>query len=200
MKKLVSALLVLLSVGLFGQEDSVKTQDKIETGINRIPPAQKTRDWTIGTELDVLPYASGGYYVSLFYGKEQLRYRGVFDHSRVPQFATKEGFTNHEVWAAAFIVDYFFKPNYEGWWVAAGYEYWENQIQDKDELYRLYYNNNVMTYGVGYVWKFAGNFYLNPWAAAHILITGHGPYQMNDLVYKPSVFVPEVSLKIGWHF
>lgn len=157
-------------------------------------------DWTLGTELDLLPYISGGYYVSLWYGKDHLRYRGVYANTNLPSLAVPEGFKNHELWAAAFIVDYFFKENFEGWWVAAGYEYWDSQIETESGSHKLFYNNNVMTVGGGFVWKFAGNFYLNPWGAAHILVTGTGPFEVGDQIYSPSLITPELSLKAGWHF
>jgi hypothetical protein len=184
-------------LGLMGHSQDTTAVDAsvAKPATNRIG-----EDWTIGTELDLLPYISGGYYVSLWYGKDHLRYRGVYARTNVPSFAVPDGFSNHELWAAAFIVDYFFKENFEGWWVAAGYEYWDSQIQTESGSHKLFYNNNIMTVGGGYVWKFADNFYLNPWAAGHILITGTGPFQMGDQTYTPSLFTPELSLKVGWHF
>jgi hypothetical protein len=158
------------------------------------------RTQTVGFELDALPYLSGGWYISGWYGQQHLRYRGVYAQTIVPQFAVPDGFTNHELKVGAFIVDYFFKPNFEGWWVAAGYEYWYNSIQDEAQTDTYIYGNNVTTVGGGYVWKFYKNFYLNPWAAGHILITGTDPVTIGGSVYQPSVFTPEISLKLGWHF
>ena len=195
MKNYLLVFSVFLSLLAFGQDSTVVDESTTATPIGKFG-----EDWTIGTELDLLPYISGGYYVSLWYGKGHLRYRGVYANTTVPSFAVPNGFSNHELWAAAFIVDYFFKENFEGWWVAAGYEYWDNQIQTESGSHKLFYNNNVMTVGGGFVWKFAGNFYINPWAAGHILVTGTGPFEMGDQTYKPSVFTPEVSLKVGWHF
>lgn len=177
-----------------------QAQDSTQVESSETPTKKFGEDWTLGTELDVLPYATGGYYVSLWYGEDHLRYRGVYAKSNIPSFVITEGFKNHELWVAAFIVDYFFKENFEGWWVAAGYEYWDSQIQTESESHKLFYNNNVMTFGGGYVWKFAGNFYLNPWGAAHILVTGTGPYEVGEQTYSPRLFTPELSLKVGWHF
>ena len=195
MKNYLLVFSVFLSALAFSQDSTVVDVTDTAKPSNKIG-----KDWTIGTELDLLPYVSGGYYVSLWYGKDHLRYRGVYARTNVPSFAVPNGFKDHELWAVAFIVDYFFKENYEGWWVAAGYEYWDNQIQTENGSHKLYYNNNVMTVGGGFVWKFAGNFYLNPWAAGHILITGTGPFEMGEQIYSPSLFTPELSLKIGWHF
>ena len=52
-------------------------------------------DCTLCTELDLLPYISGGYYVSLWYGKYHLRYRGVYANTNLPSLAVPEGFKNH---------------------------------------------------------------------------------------------------------
>jgi len=158
-----------------------------------------TSSQTFGAELDILPYIMGGYHVSLWYGKDNLRYRGVYTHANIPSFATPTGFKDHQLWSASFVVDYFFKENFEGWWVSAGYAYWNNQIQDEKATQKLYYTNNVMSFGAGYVWKFAGNFYISPWGGANILITNLGPFELGGSEYTPSGIVPELSLKIGWH-
>ncbi len=59
--------------------------------------------------------------------------------------------------------------------------------------------SNVFTLGAGYVWKFAGNFYLNPWVAGHLLLSGTGPFSAGQDQLYPSMFTPEVSVKLGWH-
>ncbi len=53
--------------------------------------------------------------------------------------------------------------------------------------------------GGGYIWKFWGNLYLNPWVAVHvpmnsprIVLGGHR--------YEPLPVSGEISLKVGWHF
>ena len=178
MKKTLSILLVSLTIAGFAQEQK-------RTG---------------GAELDLLPYISGGWYVSGWYGVDQFRYRGVYAETTVPDFFVAEGFTDHNIEAAAFIVDYFFKPNFEGWWVGVGYEYWENEIWNSEKTEQAWYVNNVATIGGGFVWKFWGNLYLNPWAAGHILMTGTEERQIGGKSYKPALFTPELSLKLGWHF
>jgi len=41
---------------------------------------------TIGTELDLLPYVSGGYYLSMWYGVDQFRFRAILTKTTVPEF------------------------------------------------------------------------------------------------------------------
>ncbi len=78
---------------------------------------QEKKKETLGFELDVFAYATGGYYGSVWYGVDNLRFRGVIAKVGVPDFFIDDKFENNEVNAYAFIVDYFFKPNYEGWWI-----------------------------------------------------------------------------------
>jgi hypothetical protein len=57
----------------------------------------------------------------------------------------------------------------------------------------------VGTVGAGYVWKVWGNFYLNPWAAAHLLLS-RPEVTLYGATWTPAPLTAEVSLKIGWFF
>ncbi len=177
---------------------SAMAQNADSTAV-KTEPFKISDSQTFGIELDMVPYFTGGYHVSLWYGKDHLRYRGVYSFTNVSVWATPNGFKDHQLWKVAFEVDYFFKENFEGWWIDAGYQYWNSQIQDEEATQKLFYTNNVMTFGAGYVWKFASNFYLNPGASANILITNLGPFQLGGKTYTPSIITPEISLKLGWH-
>jgi hypothetical protein len=155
---------------------------------------------TAGVELDVLPYASGGYYVSGWIGHDRVRVRPVVTKTTLPDFVVQDGFKNADLDVYAVIVDYFPRGGFRGFWVGAGVEFWKNAIENEGNGSTAEWDNTVATIGAGYVWKFAGNFYLNPWAAAHV-VTG-GPISVNagGATYSPKRFTPEVSVKLGWHF
>jgi hypothetical protein len=153
----------------------------------------------IGFELDALPYITGGYYGSVWVGHNHFRYRGILTKLTTPEFVLEEGFTNNKITAYTFIADYFFKPDFEKWWVGAGVEYWEGSIQTKIKAETANYTSTIATAGGGYVWKFYKNFYLNPWAAVHLRIAGDNDVKVDEKVFKPSRITPEVSLKLGWY-
>lgn len=155
---------------------------------------------TIGTELDLLPYISGGYYASVWYGIDQVRLRAIVTNTTVPEFVLTDGYKNNKLKVYAFIADYFFKKNFEGFWLGTGVEYWDSKIEHDNEPNAATYSNTVFTLGGGYVWKIYKNFFLNPWAAFHLVIGGDKKVNLGGHVFEPSVFTPEVSLKIGWHF
>jgi hypothetical protein len=158
-----------------------------------------TSSTTFGLELDALPYISSGYYGSVWYGADHFRIRGVVTKTTVPEFILPEGFKNNRLKVFAFIVDYFPQLEFRGWWIGSGLEIWNATIEHKNENSAPSYTNTVFTVGGGYVWKFYRNFYLNPWAAAHIIIAGDKDVAVGLHAFKPSVFTGEVSLKIGWH-
>ncbi|KUO63567.1 hypothetical protein APF79_11650 [bacterium BRH_c32] len=185
MKKEILLFLFLLTATLFGQQ--IKTDSLI------------TKQ-TIGTELDLLPFVRGGYYASAWYGIDQFRFRAIITKTTVPQFAVADGYKDNKLNVYAFIADYFFKKNFEGFWIGTGLEYWDSQIKYKAENKTAFYNNTVFTFGGGYVWKFYDNFYLNPWIAIHYLIAGSKEVYVGTSTFKPNVFTPEASIKIGWHF
>ncbi len=161
---------------------------------------QQTKNTTVGFELDAVPYIFNGYYGSVWVGHDHFRYRAVITKIDTPDFILEDGFTNNEMRVYAAIVDYFFKPDFEGWWIGPGLEYWDASIQTDAELETAEYDNLIFTIGGGYVWKFHKNFYLNPWVAVHLRISGDKEVNVDQSVYETPLLIPEVSLKLGWHF
>lgn len=161
---------------------------------------QSTKNTKIGFELDALPYITGGYYGSVWAGQKHFRYRAVITKIETPDFILDDGFTNNDVKVFAAIVDYFFKPGFEGWWLGSGLEYWDATIQTDAQINTAEYNNTVFTIGAGYIWKFYKNFYLNPWLAGHLRIGGDKEVLVDGSTFQPKLLIPEISLKLGWHF
>ncbi len=161
------------------------------------PMAPRT---TAGFELDLLPYVSGGYYASGWIGHDRIRVRPVVAKTTLPSFAVQDGFTNADLEAYAAIVDYFPRGGLRGFWVGAGVEYWKNSIENEGNGGTAKWNNTVATVGAGYVWRVAGSFYLNPWAAGHLLVGGPTSVDAGGALYSPRRFTPEVSIKLGWRF
>jgi hypothetical protein len=155
---------------------------------------------SIGFELDALPYITGGYYGSVWVGHNQLRYRAVIAKVTAPDFLLPDEFTNNKIQAYAAIADYFFRPDFNKWWIGTGFEYWRGTIQTDARLRTGKYYQTIFTLGGGYVWKFHGNFYLNPWAAFHARIVGDTSVSVEGKEFNPPAVAPEISLKIGWYF
>ncbi len=184
MKAILLAICLMLFSGFtFGQADN-----------------QSTKNTSIGFELDALPYITGGYYGSVWVGHKHLRYRAIIAKTDIPDFFIEDGFTNNEIKAYAVVVDYFFNPNLKGWWIGSGLEYWDAKIQTDARISTANYNNTIFTLGGGYIWKFYKNFYLNPWVAGHFIIAGDKDVVVDDSTFETKLFIPEISLKLGWHF
>ena len=69
---------------------------------------------TLGVELDVLPYVTGGCYASGWIGYNHVRARLVASKLNAPDFTLKDDFTNAETRAYATLVDYFWRPSFRG--------------------------------------------------------------------------------------
>lgn len=134
MKKYAIILFVLLTGLAFSQSNE-----------------QSIHKTTIGFEVDELPYLTGGYYGSVWVGHHHFRYRAIVTKLIKPEFILKDGFANNDIQAYTIIADYFFKPGFKGWWVGAGLEYWDGNIQTDAELETSKYNNTIFTLGGGYV-------------------------------------------------
>jgi hypothetical protein len=79
-------------------------------------------------------------------------------------------------------------------------EYWKNLIGHENVELKSGYSNTVITVGGGYVWKFYQHIYLNPWIAIHYSPFGDKEVEVGPYKYQPTRILPELSLKIGWHF
>lgn len=155
--------------------------------------------WTFGTELDLFPYLSGGYYFSAVAGRGKWRARYVRVNATTPDFATQSGFDNNEMYVDAYIVDYYFKEGFTGWWVAPGLEKWKGHVTEKISGLRKSYDTDILTLGGGYTFRLSENIYINPWAALHIPIGGD-----RDIAFTRDSFrlrpIPEASVKLGVNF
>ena len=159
--------------------------------------------WKFGGEVDALPYATGGYYGSVFAGRNGWRCRGVAARAKVPSLMVADGFRDKRTDAYAVLVDRFFgakREKLEGFWIGAGAEYWRNRIRTEESPEYSKYSNFILTVGGGYVWKFSRHFYLNPWAGGHFVAGGSRSIQGSGKTYEQRAFTPEASVKIGFTF
>jgi len=182
MKNIVIALFCFCLQGLFAQE--------------KISPGR----FTAGVELDVLPYATGGYFGAVWAGKGHWRGRLIVAKATKPDFLLPDQFSDNTIKAYALLADYFLRPDFSGWWVAGGIVYWDARIRynpaESSGAYKIY----LASIGGGYNWKFFRNFYLSPWAGIHLRIAGDKEVLFQGDTYEPPLFNPEGSLKLGWHF
>ncbi len=162
--------------------------------------AQSAPRTRFGVELDVLPYATGGYYGSFWVGRDRLRVRPVIARTTLPDFMVDDGFENADIDAYALVVDYFFHEGFKGFWVGGGVEHWQNSIENATSGGKATWSNTIATVGGGYIWRLKSGFYINPWAAGHLVVGGPTEVTVGDAVYRPSLFSPEVSIKLGWAF
>lgn len=159
--------------------------------------------WRFGTELDALPYATGGYYGSAFAARDAWRLRGVVARATAPGFTVSDGFEDKRTDAYAFLVDRFIGPRsrrQEGFWVGGGVELWRNRIRREGVSDYAKYNNTMLTAGAGYVWRISRHFYINPWAGAHFVVAGDRNVNVSGATYTQPRITPEVSVKFGFTF
>lgn len=162
--------------------------------------ARESKKTTVGFELDALPYLSGGWYGSAWVGHDRLRIRPVVASTELPSFLVEKGFSDAKVEAYALIIDWSFRDDFRGLWVGAGAEYWKNSVTNEADGGTAEWNNTVVTVGSGYVWKIAGNLYVNPWVAGHLIVGGPTSVTAGGATYSPKRLSPEASVKLGWHF
>jgi hypothetical protein len=160
---------------------------------------QTPKKWMVGTEFDLVPYVFDGYYISAVAGYGKWRVRFVRTNITTPDFATQSGFEDNELNVNAYIVDYYFKEGFRGWWIGPGYETWDGEVKEKSSGVTKTYRTDILTLGGGYTFRFNDHFYINPWAAVHIPIGGDTELQFVNSTFKISA-TPEASIKVGINF
>jgi hypothetical protein len=159
----------------------------------------------LGFNIDLLPTvlsaANGklGYAPQVWLGIGRARVRFVGSHLEPPDaFAfAPSGFRNPTTTAFATVLDYTFGPHFDGPWVGSGFEVWQESIEHDGVPGMARWTNTVFTVGGGYIWRFAGNFFLDPWVALHGVLNPQ-TVSLGGFDYKPPPVLGEASLKVGW--
>jgi len=116
------ALLLATAAAIFGATRAAATE----------PNSSEAKAWRVGTEVDALPFASSGYYGSLFAAREGWKVRAVAARSDIPSFMVSDGFRDKSTDAYALLADRFVgckRYQLQGLWVGGGVEQWRNRIR-----------------------------------------------------------------------
>ncbi|WP_320018383.1 hypothetical protein [Labilibaculum manganireducens] len=170
------------------QTDSITTKQTVGIAIDLLPPIMSATTGNLG------------YSAQLWYGYRKYRVRGVIAGFQMPdKLMGNNDFKDLKTTAAALIFDCFKNNNFEGWWLGAGAEMWDNTISSKIDNRSYDFTNYVITAGSGYIIKLHKNFYIEPWAAVHYVVNNE-KVLVGATEYKTKRLQGEVSLKVGWHF
>jgi hypothetical protein len=151
----------------------------------------------IGTEQDFLPYATGGYYGSVWAGKSHLRFRALTARVKKPDVMVPDGFTNNWVTAYAVLGDYFRKENWKGWSISCGFVYWKNSIELSTGSDTENYDTYLLNGSLAYTFTVYRHFYIAPWAGLHLKVGGADEVNIDQQSFTTPLINPEASVKIG---
>ncbi len=151
-----------------------------------------------GVELDVLPFATGGYFGAAWAARGPYRLRALHARVHMPEFVVEDGFTNNDIDAFAVLVDVF--PEGNGVWFGGGLVYWMGSIQSDARFETVDYDSVLLNGGMGYVHRLTRHIYVSPWAGLSIRVGGDTDIFVDGQEYRPPRLNPEASLKFGWTF
>lgn len=195
MKKAILLVFTVLSIQL--QAQSNKNNGTYSDSAKNDQTSNKLN---FGLELDVLPYATGGYFGAGWVGKDKWRGRALFGDVNKPDFVTKEGFTNHHIKAYAVLLDRFLKNDWKGWWIGAGPVYWKSNIQSEDSNATKNFDNFLLNGSLGYNFTLYKNIYISPWAGLSLKVGGNDEFVLDNKAYNLPLLNPEASIKFGISF
>ena len=176
-------LLILVLIGFKVQAQSIESK-KLDAGL----------------ELDLLPYATGGYFGAAWMGKGLWRVRALTAYVKKPDWSTKNGFANHQIHAYAIVVDRFLKKDWKGWWAGAGLVYWNSSIQADTKINTATFNNLLANGSLGYNFSLNKHFYCSPWASLNFKLWGDKNISVDSKIYHLPLINPEASFKFGYRF
>lgn len=153
-----------------------------------------------GVELDVLPYITGGYFGAAWMGKNHWRIRALTATVNKPDWSTKKGFVNHHIEAYAVVGDYFFKPDWKGFWLGGGLVHWKSTIQSSAKVQTATLNNWLLNGSMGYHFSLSKKIYLSPWGGLSFRVAGDKNVAVDDKRFTLPLVNPEASLKLGYVF
>ena len=164
------------------------------------------RRTALGFTFDFLPTALSastgniGYSYQTWAGIDHVRVRLVGAQIYMPDGLTgSKSFDSHSMTVAAGIIDYVFGERFDGAWIGTGVELWQNRIRCKSSGAQSEWTNQVLTVGGGYIYRVKGNFYVEPWCAAHYIMNQRA-VRDGSASYTPQRISAEVSLKAGYFF
>jgi hypothetical protein len=159
-----------------------------------------TSKWSTGFELDALPYITGGWFGSVWAGKDHWRLRFLAASVKKPDFTTMNGFTNHHINAYALVADHFLEKEWKGWWLGGGTVIWNSRIQTDAQLKTASFTNYLLNGSAGYNFKISKKIYLSPWAGMSVRMGGDKKAVVDNKPYTLPLLNPEASLKLGIWF
>ena len=152
-----------------------------------------------GIEQDILPYFLKGFNISAWAGMKNTRLRFNYAQANTPKFWMADGIVKERIAATQVAVDFFLKKDFKGFWFGPGLGHWQTSLMTEQQEKRNF-PGIVFSAGSGYNWNFYKGFYLSPYIAGHMRISGTKNIEMGTLYYRPSLMFPEISLKLGWKF
>lgn len=193
MKKPAIALFILLTTITFAQNDTSKVE--YVTWDNSEPK--------FGAEIDILPYFNKGYDFSLWFGYYLFKAQINWSLKYPAEFVVDKGFSDLRYKSTSLHLQYFpvaDNPILDKLWFGAGIDFWSNKVKNSLTNVVGTFNNFLLSTSVGFLVFVYDKFYLNPYLSGHLLLFGDKSVYIGGTIYDIQKFVPEISVRAGYHF
>lgn len=163
----------------------------------------KTSEFNAGVSIDPVAYYYGGYDGSFWLSYYYFKLRANYSLKYPPEFVNDGDFRNLAFKSFGVYFDYFpFTTGIRlnGIWFSLGAEASQGSVQNYYTETTGEFNDYFLTGSFGYLWFFSHSFYLNPFFAGHLRVLGDRNLEIDGSFYSTPRFIPEISVRIGYHF
>ena len=165
-----------------------------------ISSGQADAKFHVGIEQDLVPYATGGYFASVWLGSGHWKTRLLHVKATKPDFLLADGFTDNVIKAYAIVLDYHLSSFSKGLWLGGGLVRWDATIRSARDGISADYRLHLVHGSLGYHFPLRYHFYISPWAGMHFKVTGPRDVAFSAGNYRIPFLNPEASIKLGWFF
>ena len=159
------------------------------------------RPFSVGLQMDALPFILGGYDMAAWVGKDKFRILGYLQSLNTPEVLLRDGFVNGEVEISyGFAVDYFLEKKFKGLWFSNGLGYWRGTIGHESEFVTGEIENVFYSFGLGYSFLLGKGFYLSSKLSANVIISGDKEIRVGSRPFFLDDAIPDLAVEFGWAY
>lgn len=164
-----------------------------------IAPQELNNNLYFGVGINLLPIAYNGIGGAGWIKYKNMRYNIEYFNFDVPSSyygANLENGVTEDAFRVG--IDYFFWKNLPGIYLPIGFEYWKNSLGHKQFANRAEFDTKLFSIGIGYLYNFTENVYLDSRLSMGTLLGGVFEVRTSNFTFLPRTISHSAMLGLGF--